>query len=459
MAKQQTTDFTRGKIFGPLFKFAGPVFLANLLQVMYGAVDLIIVGKFGLTADVSAVSTGSQLTSTITNVLFCLAMGTTVLLGQYLGEGRKEECGRVIGGGIALFGGIAAALTVLIPILAPWLSGVFNAPPEAFDRTVSYVRICMYGTVFIVAYNLLGSIMRGMGDSKTPLLSVAIACVLNIAGDYLLVARCGMGSAGAAIATVVAQAVSVVICLFVIRKRGLPFPFSGKDIRFDKDVISGIMKLGVPLALEEFLVCVSFLVILALVNSLGVIVSAGVGVAEKICGFVMLIPTSLAASICTFTAQNYGAGRDDRSVRGLRYAQGVSFGISLFVFWLSFFHGDLLAHLFANDPDVIREASEYLKAYAIDSMLTSFMFCYNGYFNGIGHTKFVMFQGILSAFCIRIPVSFLMSRQVPVSVFHIGLATPCATFVQCILGTVYFIYIHKKRQVVTGDNPSSLTTH
>ena len=444
MEKQHTKDFTKGKIFGPLFTFAGPVFAAMLLQVMYGAVDLIIVGKFGLTADVSAVSTGSQLTSSITNVIVCLAMGTMVLMGQYLGEGRKDECGSVIGGGIALFGVIAVVLTVLIPILAPWLSGVFNAPPEAFERTVSYVRICMYGTVFIVAYNLLGSIMRGMGDSRTPLLSVAIACFLNIVGDYFLVAKCAMGSMGAAIATVAAQAVSVIICILVIRKRGFPFAFSGKDIRLNKDVIISTLRLGAPLALQEFLVCVSFLVILALVNSLGVIVSAGVGVAEKICGFVMLIPSSLAQSLSAFVAQNCGAGRDDRSVKGLRYAQFVSFGISIFVFWLSFFHGDILAHFFANDPEVIRTGAEYLKAYAIDSMLTSFMFCFNGYFNGTGHTKFVMFHGILSAFCIRIPVSFLMSRQVPVSVFHIGLATPCSTFVQCILCTVYFTHIHKK---------------
>lgn len=442
---KETTDFTKGNIFGPLFRFAVPVFAAMLLQVMYGAVDLIIVGKFGLTADVSAVSTGSQLTSSITNVIVCLSMGTTVFLGQVLGEGKKELCGGVIGGGIALFGVIAVVFTIVFPLLAPWLSSVFNAPPEAFDRTVSYVRICMLGAVFIVSYNLLGSIMRGMGDSKTPLLSVAIACVLNIAGDYILVAKMGLGSAGAAIATVAAQAVSVCICFFVIRKRGLPFAFSLKDIRFEKAVIGTTLKLGAPLALQEFLVCLSFLVILAIVNALGVTVSAGVGVAEKICGFVMLIPSSLAQSLSAFVAQNFGAGRDDRSVRGLRYAQGVSFGLSIFVFWLSFFHGDLLAGLFANNPEVIHMGAEYLKAYAIDSMLTSFMFCFNGYFNGIGRTKFVMFHGILSAFCIRIPVSFLMSRQVPVSVFHIGLATPCSTFVQCILCTVYFFFLHKKK--------------
>ena len=445
--EKNAADFTTGKIFGPLFKFAGPVFIAMFLQVMYGAVDLLIVGKFGITADVSAVSTGSLLTTSITRVIVCLSMGITILIGQFLGEGRKEECGSVIGGGIVLFFCIAAALSLLIPFCAPGLARLFNAPAEAFSGTVAYLRICMYGAVFIVAYNVLGSIMRGMGDSRTPLLSVIIACVLNIAGDYLLVAVFGMGSAGAAIATVFAQAVSVAICLLVIAKRKLPFRFTGKDIRFHKEIIASITKLGAPLALQEMLLCISFLVILSIANSIGLIVSAGVGIAEKICGFVMLIPMSLSQALSAFIAQNFGAGKDDRSVKSLRYAQGVSFAISLFMFWMVFFHGEILTGLFANDTDVIHTGAEYLKAYAIDCILAGFMFCFNGYFNGCGRTRFVMVQGTIGSFGVRIPIAYIMSQQIPVNVFHIGLATPAATFIQCILCSGYFILMHRNFKI------------
>lgn len=440
-------DFTKGKIFAPLFKFAGPAFLAMLLQAAYGAVDLIIVGKFGLTADVSAVATGSQFTHAMTMLIVGLAMGTTVLLGQYLGEGKKDRAGDVIGGGIVLFAILSVLFTTTIPLLCPSLAKLLNAPSEAFDRTVSYMRICMLGSVFIIAYNLLGSVLRGLGDSKTPLLSVAIACAANIIGDYVLVAILGMGSAGAAIATVGAQAISVIICFVIIAKRGFPFPFGRSNIRFHKDIIKRTLFLGAPLGLQDFLVSGSFLVIMAIINHLGLVASAGFGVAEKIVGFIMLVPSSVSQSLSAFVAQNYGAGRDDRSVKALRYAITVSFIISIGIFFLSFFRGDLLAGFFTNDPAVIGVAADYMKAYAIDCLLTSFMFCFNGYFSGCGHTAFVMAHGIGSAFLIRIPVSYIMSRQVPVNIFHIGLATPCATIIQCFLCFGYFVYIHKKGKV------------
>lgn len=446
----KTYDFTSGRIFGPLFRFALPVLAAMLLQVMYGAVDLLVVGKFGITADVSAVATGSQLTHSITTVIIGLSMGTTIMLGQYLGEGRKEQAGDVIGGAIILFAIVGIILTISIPLLAPALATAFHSPAEAFDRTVSYTRICMLGSIFIVAYNLLGSVLRGLGDSKTPLMAVGIACVINIIGDVVLVAGFNMGSAGAAIATVTAQAISVVICGFIIIKRGFPFPFGRKNIYFNKKVILGTLRLGAPLALQNGLVSVSFCVILAIVNSLGVIASAGIGVAQKIVGFIMLIPDSMAQSLSAFVAQNFGAGRDDRSCKALYYSIGVSLAVSICIFFIAFFRGDILASVFTNDPEVMFVAGDYMKAYAIDCLLTSFMFCFNGYFNGCGRTRFVMLHGIFSAFCIRIPVSYFMSKQIPVSFFHIGLATPCATFVQCFLCIWYFRHMHKN----LSKNPS-----
>ena len=256
-------DFTRGPILPSLLRFALPVLLALMLQAMYGAVDLQVVGKFGTAADISAVSTGSQVMHTVTVVITGLAMGVTVLLGQKIGEDKPEEAGRAVGCGICLFGVVALAVTAVMLLAAPQMSSWMQAPADAFDGTVIYVRICSAGAVFIVAYNILGSVFRGLGDSKMPLLTVAIACVCNIAGDLLLVGGFGMGVAGAAIATVSAQAVSVVLSLLIIRRRELPFALTRADIRFGRAVIGKILKLGSPVALQDLLVSLSFLAIIA----------------------------------------------------------------------------------------------------------------------------------------------------------------------------------------------------
>ncbi|MCF2618051.1 MATE family efflux transporter [Oscillibacter valericigenes] len=437
-------DFTRGPILSSLLRFALPVLLALLLQAMYGAVDLQVVGKFGTAADISAVSTGSQIMQTITIVITGLAMGVTVLLGQKIGEGRPAEAGRVVGSGICLFGAVALLVTAVMLLAAPGMSALMQAPADAFDGTVVYVRICSVGAVFIVAYNILGSIFRGLGDSKMPLLTVAIACVCNIAGDLLLVG--GMGVAGAAIATVSAQAVSVALSLLIIRRRKLPFTLTRADIRFDKAVIGKILKLGSPVALQDLLVSLSFLAIIAIANAMGTIASAGVGVAEKLCAFVMLVPSAYMQSMSAFVAQNIGAGREDRARRALLCGILSSFAAGLLMGWAAFFHGDVLAGLFAEDGAVIAAVWEYLKAYAIDCLLTSFLFCFIGYFNGCGRTVFVMVQGFVGALGVRLPVAFLMSRVSPGSLFHLGLSTPASTVVQILLCAGVFFYFGRKRE-------------
>ena len=430
--------FTEGAIFSPLIRFAIPVLLALLLQTMYGAVDLMVVGQFASPADVSAVSTGSMVMHTVTVVITSLSMGLTVLVGRRIGEGEPKEAGKVIGSGISLFGILAVLLSVLMVIFSPGAARLMHAPAEAFDQTVSYIRICSMGALFIVAYNLLGSIFRGLGDSVIPLITVAIACVLNIAGDLLLVAVIPMGAAGAAIATVFAQASSVLLSFLFIRKRVLPFSFGWRDIRPDAGRIGGILKLGVPIALQEFLVSLSFLAITAIVNGMGVIVSAGVGVAEKLCGFVMLVPSAFSQAMSAFVAQNMGAGKPDRARKALYYGIASSLAVGILMAWLNFFHGDLLAGLFARDSAVVAAGWEYLKAYAIDCLLTAFLFCFIGFFNGTGSTMFVMLQGIVGAFCVRLPLSFWISRQDWAGIFHIGLATPSSSLVQIILCFLYF---------------------
>ena len=444
MKREQS--FTQGAILPTLLRFALPVLLALLLQAMYGAVDLQVVGKFGTAADISAVSTGSQIMQTITIVITGLAMGVTVLLGQKIGEGRPAEAGRVVGSGICLFGAVALLVTAVMLLAAPQMSSLMQAPADAFDGTVTYVRICSAGAVFIVAYNILGSIFRGLGDSKMPLLTVAIACVCNIAGDLLLVGAFGMGVAGAAVATVSAQAVSVALSLLIIRRRELPFTLTREDIRFDKAVIGKILKLGSPVAFQDLLVSLSFLAIIAIANAMGTIASAGVGVAEKLCAFVMLVPSAYMQSMSAFVAQNIGAGREDRARRALLCGILSSFAAGLLMGWAAFFHGDVLAGLFAEDGAVIAAAWEYLKAYAIDCLLTSFLFCFVGYFNGHGQTVFVMVQGFVGALGVRLPVAFLMSRVSPGSLFHLGLSTPASTVVRILLCGGYFLYFGRKRE-------------
>ena len=394
---KQHQDFTQGPILPVLLRFALPVLLALLLQAMYGAVDLQVVGRFGTAADISAVSTGSQIMHTVTTVITGLAMGVTVLLGQKIGEGNRTEAGAVVGGGICLFTVLALAVTAVLLAAAPWLAVVMQAPAGAFAGTVRYVRLCAAGGVFIVAYNLLGSIFRGVGDSTMPLLTVLIACVLNIAGDVLLV---------------------------------------------------GILRLGTPVAMQDLLVSISFLVVIAIANAMGVTASAGVGVAEKLCAFVMLVPSAYMQSMSAFVAQNIGAGREDRARRALWIGVTSSLVCGAVMAWGAFFHGDLLAGLFAADAAVVAAAWEYLKAYAIDCLLTSFLFCFVGYFNGRGQTLFVMAQGFLGAFGVRLPVALLVSRRAG-SLFHLGLSTPASTVVQIVLCLVWFF----KKEHAKSETP------
>lgn len=442
--KAAENNFTAGPILLPLLKFAFPVLLALILQAMYGAVDLLVVGKFGTAADVSAVSTGSQLMTTITNMIASFSMGTTILLGQQIGQGRGKEGGRIIGASILLFFLVGCAATLFLVMGAENLAGIMRAPAEAFSKTSNYIRICGAGALIIIFYNLIGSIFRGIGDSKTPLVTVAIACAVNIAGDLLLCLGFSLGAEGAALATVLAQTVSVIISVLLIRGKELSFSFGKKDIRFEKKIIRQIAIFGGPVSLQELLVGSSFLVIAAIVNELGLIPSAGVGVAEKVCVFIMLVPSAFMQSLAAIVAQNYGAKKYDRAYKTLRIAILLSLVAGVTMFYLSFFHGDLLAGIFDDEPAVMAAAAEYLKAYALDCLLTAFLFCFIGFYNGIGRTSFVMLQGICGAFLVRVPLSFLFSSMEPVSLFRIGLATPASTVVQILLCLGFLLHIRKQ---------------
>lgn len=431
-------DFTEGKIIPKLVSFSFPVLLAVFLQAMYGAADLFIVGRFGDKTSVSAVSTGSQMMQSITEIVIGLTMGTTVLLAQKIGEKRPQEAARTVGSSVCIFSVLGVIISIALAFTARPFAALLNAPEAAFEKTVQYVTICACGAIFIVGYNVISGIFRGIGNSELPLLFVGVACVFNILGDLLLVGVFGLDAAGTAIATVAAQALSVALSVIIIIKRGMPFPFGIRHIRFFREETLHILRLGSPLALQNSLTGISFLVITSILNSIGLVASAAVGVAEKTVVFIMLIPMSFMSSVSAFVAQNEGAGKPERSRRALFSAMGISLAFGVCMFAFTFFKGDLLAGLFTDDREVIASCAQYLRSYAIDCILVCVLFCSMGYFNGRGKTIFVMAQGILAAFFVRIPYSYFMSRRPGATMFEIGLASPFATALSIILCAVYF---------------------
>lgn len=436
-------DFTQGSIPVKMVKFMVPILGALVLQAMYGAVDLLVVGKFGTTAGISGVSTGSNIINMVTFTISGLAMGVTVLIGRYLGEGRKDRIGKVIGGVICFFALAAVVLTAALLVFARPIAVLMQAPEEALDLTVLYIRICGGGIVFVIAYNVISSVFRGLGNSRLPLIFVAIACAVNIVGDLVLVAGLNMNVAGAAIATIAAQAVSVILSLVIIRRQELPFTMTKADIRLGKEVIK-FVQLGAPLAFQELLTNITFLALCAFINRLGLEASSGYGVGQKLQSFIMLIPGSIMQSMSSFVAQNVGACREDRAKQAMQCGMAIGAGVGVVIAYLAFFHGDLLSGIFTNDAAVVARSFEYLKGFALEAIVTSFLFSYMGYFNGHSRSLFVMGQGLAQSFLVRLPMSYIMSIQPDASLTRIGLAAPTATVFGILLCSVYYIRMNRQ---------------
>ena len=431
-------DFTTGNIPFKLLRFMIPILGALILQAMYGAVDIMIVGKFGSTAGISGVSTGGNIINLVIFATAGLSMGVTVLIARYLGEQKPERIGKLVGGAVWFFIAFSVALTILLPALARPLTLIMQAPKEAEEQTITYIRICGGGIFFIIAYNVISSVFRGLGDSIMPLVFVAIACAINIIGDLFFVAVLHMDVAGAAIATVLAQAVSVILSLLIIRKRTLPFAIRYSDVSFNMEV-KRFIRIGIPVSFQSILTDLSFLALCAFINNLGLNASSGYGVANKIVSFVMLIPGSLMQSMASFVSQNVGAGRENRATQAMFTGMGIGGTIGIFIGLLAFFYGDALSSMFSNDPAVVARAWEYLKGFAPEAVVTSILFSFIGYFNGHGQTTFVMIQGIAQTFLIRLPISWIMSIQPNASLTMIGLAAPAATLFGIFINAVFFI--------------------
>ena len=448
MAKENKFDFTSGNIVTKLIAFMLPILGALILQAMYGAVDILVVGKFGTTAGISGVSTGSQVVNLVTFVITGLSMGITVLIAKYLGEKTPERISRVIGGAICLFVVLAVLLSAAMLLFARQFAELMQAPEEALELTMLYIRICGGGIICIIAYNVIAAIFRGLGDANMPLLFVGIACVVNIIGDLVLVAGLHMNVAGAAIATVSAQGVSVILSLIIIRRRELPFRMTLGDIRFNKEV-RRFVSIGLPIAFQELMTQISFLALCAFINRLGLEASSGYGVANKIVSFIMLIPGALMQSMASFVSQNVGAGKENRARQAL--VTGMVFGgcIGIFVGLFAFFGGNVVAGIFSSDAAVIARAWEYLRGFAPEAVVTCILFSFIGYFNGHEQTVFVMLQGLAQTFIVRLPMSYIMSIQPNASLQMIGLAAPSATVFGIVINVIFFMILIRRQKAIT----------
>ena len=447
--KNDKTDFTQGSILPKLAFFMLPILGALVLQAAYGAVDLLVVGRFGSTSGLSAVSTGSQVLNLVTFVVTQLAMGVTVLIARYLGEKRPQYIGQVIGGAAIVFTLLAAALFVVLVFFARPISNLMQSPAEALDLTASYVRICGGGIFFIVAYNMLSALFRGLGDSRSPLIFVLVACIVNVIGDLVLVAGFHLDAAGAAIATVAAQAVSVVCAVVMLLKKELPFKLHRSDFKLNPQC-KKFLGIGLPLALQEFLTQLSFLALCAFVNRLGLEASSGYGVACKIVNFAMLIPSSLMQSMASFVSQNVGAGNKKRAEQSMFTGIGIGLVFGCAVFALVWFKGDALSGLFTTDAAVIANGYAYLKGFAPETIATAILFSMIGYFNGNDKTLWVMIQGLVQTLLVRLPMAYIMSIQPNASLTMIGLSAPTSTAVGILLNVCFFLWLKRNERQCLG---------
>ena len=435
-------NLTQGSVPKVLLQFAVPFLIANVLQALYGGADLFVVGQYDDSASVAAVAIGSQVMQTITGIILGITTGTTVLIAIAIGAKDDRKVAFTIGSSVWLFSIVGVLLTLVMVTFHGQITELMHTPAEAMADTKNYILVCSAGILFIIGYNVVCGILRGLGDSKTPLYFVGLACVINIMLDFILVGYFHWGATGAAIATVTAQGVSFGIALWFLYRHGFHFDFSRKDIRLNRNLSKKIMVLGAPIALQDALINVSFLIITVIVNQMGVIASASLGVVEKIIVFAMLPPMAISSAVATMTAQNYGAGLIKRMNKCLASGIGIAlvFGVSVCVY--SQFLPETLTAFFTKDAAVV--AAEYLRGYSIDCIIVSFVFCINSYFSGQGNSLFPMIHSLIATFLFRIPLSYWFSQMDSSSLFIMGFAPPISTVVSLLICIWYLRYTQRK---------------
>ncbi len=440
-------NLTEGNIGKNLIRFALPYLLSCFMQTFYGMADLFVVGLYNGSKTTTAVSVGSQVIHMLTVIIVGLAMGTTVGIGRSVGAKDKKMTSSMVGTSVVLFTGFAVILTLALMLLTGPITRIMMTPKEALGETETYLRICFAGIPFITAYNIISSIFRGAGDSKHPMYFVGIACVVNIALDVLFIGGFNMGAAGAALGTVLGQAVSVAAALFMIKKYDFGFRVTREDFGFHKERVLQILKVGGPIALQDGLIQVAFIVITVIANSRGLVVSASVGIVEKIISFMFLVPSAFLSAISAITAQNMGAGKPKRARMALKYGLCITLGWGLFCFLYNQFLPYTLVGLFTRDEMVLAAGCDYLRSYSMDCFFAGIHFCFSGYFCGDQKSGVSFIHNIASIILVRIPGAYLASVYFPDSLYPMGLAAPAGSFLSALICIGVYGYYRKKDSI------------
>ena len=436
-------NLTTGSVLKNILYFSLPYLLSYFLQTLYGMADLFIIGQFEGVASTTAVSIGSQVMHMVTVMIVGLAMGATVSIGQAIGAGNKKKAAKDIGNTITLFMGLAIVAAVVLLFFIKPIVGVMSTPQEAVSGTRVYLTICFIGIPFITAYNIISSIFRGMGDSKSPMYFIAVACVTNIALDYLFIGAFHMGAAGAALGTTCSQTVSVIIALIVIMKKKTGISLSKNDFKMDKETMGQLLKIGIPVALQDGFIQIAFIVITIIANRRGLDTAAAVGIVEKIISFLFLVPSSMLSTVSALGAQNIGAGKPERARATLRYAVmiTVSFGIIVAII-IQFIAGPVVG-LFTANTSVILLGSKYIRGYIIDCIFAGIHFSFSGYFCACGRSELSFIHNLASILLVRIPGVYITSKAFA-SLFPMGIATAGGSMLSVIICLIAYTWIKKK---------------
>lgn len=445
----QEKDLTQGNLVSTLLLFALPYIAANLLQALYGAADLIIVGKFCDKSVLSAVATGSQVLQTLTFFITGLTVSATVLIGKAFGAKQYDNIVKIINTMSICFISAGIIMSFFLILFDSPLLNVLQTPKEALSSTKDYIFVCALGLIFIFGYNAISAILRGLGNSIMPMYFVGISCFVNIILDLILVGKFNMGAKGAAIATVISQALSVIIGYIHLRRGSFAFKFNFRKVKFDIETAKELFKIGLPLSLQDTLIPLSFLFIFSLANSMGVAASAAYGSVIRLNAFMMLPAGSFAMALTALTAQNLGAGNIQRAVQALKLSIMFAFFFGLIFFIWQQLYPQSAIEIFASDKEVLESGSIYLKSFSYDYILVPFVFCLNGFFFGCGRTIFAAINAIFAAFLIRVPVAFILCTLIPgATLFELGIAAPCASILSSISGILYLVYLSKNNKLM-----------
>ncbi|MDR3050844.1 MAG: MATE family efflux transporter [Oscillospiraceae bacterium] len=446
-------DFTKGSIGAHLVRFSLPFLLANLLQSLYSVADMYIVGMFNDAAALAGVNIGGQITNLVAVLTIGLAQGGTVLVAQYFGAKRMNDVTQTIGTLLTFLMLVSLALTAVMLVASQAMLQLIRTPIESMPEALAYLRICLLGNVFIFGYNALGAIQRGLGDSKRPLMFVAVACVLNVGLDLLLVGGFGMGAAGAAWATIASQAVSMALAMMYLRRNNFVFDFRPSSFRIHWGKVSSIFHIGLPSSAQGVLVNFSFLLMTALVNGFGVYAAAAVGIVGKFNGFAILPAMAMSMSVSTMAAQNIGAGLHARAKTGMMYGMWISLGIGAAMFAFTQLFPKWIIGLFSQDAQVLAHGVDYLRTFSFDYICVPFTFCMGGLITGAGHTTFSLLASLTASVLLRMPAAWLLART-PLGLSGIGLAAPIAS-VGSSLMCAWFVLTKRWMRDVTGISTAS----